>query len=77
MIAWTTAGFSCSSMRNVARECRQRLWKPNRFTISPSRHREGSLQSFLFFKFGISGGVKRVKLAIIVHRQRKELLGCE
>ena len=31
----------------------------------------------LFLKFGISGGVKRVKLAVIVHRQRKELLGCE
>ena len=31
----------------------------------------------LFLKFGISGGVKRVKLAVIIHRQRKELLGRE
>jgi DNA-binding CsgD family transcriptional regulator len=31
----------------------------------------------LFLKFGISGGVKRVKLAIVVQRQREQLLGCE
>jgi DNA-binding NarL/FixJ family response regulator len=29
----------------------------------------------LYLKFGISGGVKRVKLAVIVLRQRDELLG--
>jgi DNA-binding NarL/FixJ family response regulator len=31
----------------------------------------------LFMKFGISDGVKRVKLVVIVHRQRKELFGYE
>jgi DNA-binding NarL/FixJ family response regulator len=31
----------------------------------------------LYLKFGISDRVKRVKLAVMVHRQREEVLGCE